>query len=281
MEESESLRELEEKCIMHPIFPALSKVLLQVQKLQEQENANAGNNTMNYTFDQLILDEDSSPSQIRIHDFLQRKDLMMMDISYLNVALQEQARLVCNLKKLLDNAERFRYFSLEQKKTLISSIYGPFYDFFHTYFPNDDRRSFSKRMNDTISTHTMNSFPEFQGIRVASPSLELLSQSDSDEQKIMTIVNFSAAGITKNRKRFSKFERFPRSAQKILRTWLYAHFDNPYPNKVEKRELCERCGITMHQLNQWFTNSRMRLWKPSVSKDGQRPPSPPDEEDDD
>jgi hypothetical protein len=56
-------------------------------------------------------------------------------------------------------------------------------------------------------------------------------------------------------------EKFPRDAQQILRDWFFAHFENPYPTKSEKHELCQKTQISMHQLNQWFTNSRLRLWK--------------------
>jgi hypothetical protein len=58
-------------------------------------------------------------------------------------------------------------------------------------------------------------------------------------------------------------EKFPREAQQVLRDWFYEHFDHPYPTKAEKQHLCASSKISMHQLNQWFTNARLRLWKRS------------------
>jgi hypothetical protein len=47
---------------------------------------------------------------------------------------------------------------------------------------------------------------------------------------------------------------------KILKRWLLSpeHYDFPYPNEEEKKRLAEITGISVKQLNTWFTNSRKR-----------------------
>eukprot|EP00475_Leptophrys_vorax_P016286 TRINITY_DN22753_c0_g1_i1.p1 TRINITY_DN22753_c0_g1~~TRINITY_DN22753_c0_g1_i1.p1 ORF type:complete len:310 (+),score=71.52 TRINITY_DN22753_c0_g1_i1:40-930(+) len=54
---------------------------------------------------------------------------------------------------------------------------------------------------------------------------------------------------------------FPRKAQLILMDWLQSHKTNPYPTKEQKARLCSAAGITLQQLNKWFTNARMRVLK--------------------
>ncbi len=47
---------------------------------------------------------------------------------------------------------------------------------------------------------------------------------------------------------------------KILKRWLLSpdHYDFPYPNDEEKQRLADLTGISIKQLNTWFTNSRKR-----------------------
>lgn len=69
----------------------------------------------------------------------------------------------------------------------------------------------------------------------------------------------------------------------ILRVWLFSNFQNPYPEPVEKADLARRTDLTATQINNWFINARVRVWKPTVElMTGERmrretpaPPSPP------
>eukprot|EP00917_Polyrhabdina_sp_WS-2016_P004479 GHVP01010237.1.p1 GENE.GHVP01010237.1~~GHVP01010237.1.p1 ORF type:complete len:458 (+),score=72.69 GHVP01010237.1:104-1477(+) len=54
---------------------------------------------------------------------------------------------------------------------------------------------------------------------------------------------------------------FPDSAKEVLRSWLFNHIAYPYPNKNDKDELCMRTGLTLKQINNWFTNTRKRHWR--------------------
>lgn len=52
--------------------------------------------------------------------------------------------------------------------------------------------------------------------------------------------------------------RFSKHAIKILRDWLDAHPDNPYPTEDEKIELEQRTELTLAQIANWLANARRR-----------------------
>jgi len=73
-------------------------------------------------------------------------------------------------------------------------------------------------------------------------------------------------GNVKVGKKSGRGLNLPRPAVKALKKWLYENFDNPYPTEVEKRKLADELGLDHVQVNTWFINARMRLWKPIVEK---------------
>jgi hypothetical protein len=52
--------------------------------------------------------------------------------------------------------------------------------------------------------------------------------------------------------------RFPRHAVKILRDWLEAHQQHPYPSEKQKAELQERTELKPVQIANWLANARRR-----------------------
>jgi hypothetical protein len=58
----------------------------------------------------------------------------------------------------------------------------------------------------------------------------------------------------------------PRKAVRRLKEFLYDHFDNPYPSESQKSRLARELGLDVNQVNTWFINARMRLWKPLIEK---------------
>lgn len=50
----------------------------------------------------------------------------------------------------------------------------------------------------------------------------------------------------------------------VLRIWLFDHFENPYPTDAEKTQLSQQLGISVNQINNWFINGRVRIWKEMV-----------------
>ena len=50
-------------------------------------------------------------------------------------------------------------------------------------------------------------------------------------------------------------------ARRVLKTWVDQHLDDPYPSVAEKSQLALQAGLTMKQINDWFTNFRKRHWE--------------------
>ncbi|KAH9601999.1 hypothetical protein KSS87_014008 [Heliosperma pusillum] len=59
---------------------------------------------------------------------------------------------------------------------------------------------------------------------------------------------------------------FPDKAVAVLRTWLFDHFLHPYPSDSDKQMLAQKTGLSRSQVSNWFTNARVRLWKPMVEE---------------
>ncbi|KAG8943464.1 hypothetical protein FRC04_002875 [Tulasnella sp. 424] len=57
--------------------------------------------------------------------------------------------------------------------------------------------------------------------------------------------------------------KLPKPVMDFLRKWLLEHADHPYPNEQEKKMLCEKTGLTMHQLSNWMINARRRILVPA------------------
>lgn len=57
----------------------------------------------------------------------------------------------------------------------------------------------------------------------------------------------------------------------ILKTWTFAHADNPYPTEEEKEHLQRMCSLTSVQLRNWLNNMRKRHCQPI--RDGREPRS--------
>jgi len=48
----------------------------------------------------------------------------------------------------------------------------------------------------------------------------------------------------------------------VLRAWLFEHFAHPYPSEEEKRQLGKLAKLKPTQVNYWFINARVRIWRP-------------------
>ena len=56
-----------------------------------------------------------------------------------------------------------------------------------------------------------------------------------------------------------KHASLPKEAVNIMLNWLREHQDKPYPNDDEKGMLIKQTGLSITQINYWFTNARRRL----------------------
>ncbi|EFJ50556.1 homeodomain protein, partial [Volvox carteri f. nagariensis] len=61
-------------------------------------------------------------------------------------------------------------------------------------------------------------------------------------------------------------ENLPRAAVQSLKLWVFNHIVHPYPSEDEKEVLCANTGLDLLQLNNWFINARVRIWKPLITE---------------
>jgi len=72
--------------------------------------------------------------------------------------------------------------------------------------------------------------------------------------------------IAKRSKQKNKRENFPADVIRLLKQWLDDHFDDPYPSAEVKMDLATRTNLTYEQVQHWFVNARMRIWRPEIKK---------------
>jgi len=64
---------------------------------------------------------------------------------------------------------------------------------------------------------------------------------------------------TKKQKHF-----LSQNSVQLLKEWFYEHLDHPYPSADQKESLSKSTGLTYLQVSNWFTNTRKRIWAPSM-----------------
>lgn len=57
-------------------------------------------------------------------------------------------------------------------------------------------------------------------------------------------------------------------AGNVMKRWFLANLSHPYPTNQQKEELAREAGLTFNQVNNWFVNVRMRVWRPLVKNFG-------------
>ncbi|KAK3579906.1 hypothetical protein CHS0354_031426 [Potamilus streckersoni] len=96
---------------------------------------------------------------------------------------------------------------------------------------------------------------DFQGmISPQFKSLHDLADCASDNGSMVSSSS-NHGGKTESKKHPS----LPKEAVAIMLDWLRQHKDNPYPNDDEKAMLIKQTGLTINQINYWFTNARRRI----------------------
>jgi len=61
--------------------------------------------------------------------------------------------------------------------------------------------------------------------------------------------------------------KISKKALTILKNWLTENFQDPYPSHTEKVRLAGETGITLKQVQNWFTNARGRIWRRTCNQE--------------
>lgn len=65
--------------------------------------------------------------------------------------------------------------------------------------------------------------------------------------------------------------KLPQRSVMILKQWLFENWYHPYPTEAQKRILGEQAGLSVLQVNNWYTNARRRLLAKQVNGGHSRP----------
>ncbi|GAB1598168.1 uncharacterized protein DDB_G0283357-like [Argonauta hians] len=87
--------------------------------------------------------------------------------------------------------------------------------------------------------------------------LEVLKEQPDSMSDTGSVVSSSSNHSAKSESK--KHPSLPKEAVAIMLEWLRNHKDNPYPNDDEKAMLIKQTGLTINQINYWFTNARRRI----------------------
>jgi hypothetical protein len=158
---------------------------------------------------------------------------------------------------LKDHAEEFLVLNRGNTQRVSSTIYVDIQNVLGKYKQVDVKMEFFRREMCRLYLLVGESRPIVQEEflqRMNKIRLKLVGVRDRYDSILHSIIfSYSTA---------SKDSSFPRKAQIMLLDWLQEHKNHPYPTKQQKQDLCKKAGITLHQLNQWFTNARIRILKP-------------------
>ncbi|KAL0481109.1 hypothetical protein AKO1_012898 [Acrasis kona] len=91
-----------------------------------------------------------------------------------------------------------------------------------------------------------------KGVSSSNIEAKQLSQVKKELQKTFQQDALEQAKRRKKRKGYTK------EVSDVLNGWYNSHIDSPYPSEEEKKIMCNQCGLTLLQLNNWFSNKRIR-----------------------
>lgn len=102
-------------------------------------------------------------------------------------------------------------------------------------------------------------------------SMEVLKEQPDSISDTGSVVSSSSNHSTKSESK--KHPSLPKEAVAVMLEWLRNHKDNPYPNDDEKAMLIKQTGLTINQINYWFTNARRRILPKWAQAQAQPQPS--------
>jgi hypothetical protein len=123
--------------------------------------------------------------------------------------------------------------------------------------------SSSSAYSDNFSS---SSFSSYNGNIFYSPPRKHSSTFSSPKVSPYSIPSSPECNIRQNSTRSSNAQNgkknrinFSKDITNILKDWLFANIDHPYPNNTDKINLSMATGLNVEQISNWFINGRRRL----------------------
>ena len=120
-----------------------------------------------------------------------------------------------------------------------------------------------------LGDHLMVGRPAVGAVIKADPASSSSQQAQAQALQALTTTETALGPLTIKGTLKGKRNRgmnLPRQSVRRLKEFLYDRFDNPYPSEAQKIKLSQDLGLETAQVNTWFINARMRLWKPVVEQ---------------
>ncbi|GAM17210.1 hypothetical protein SAMD00019534_003850 [Acytostelium subglobosum LB1] len=70
--------------------------------------------------------------------------------------------------------------------------------------------------------------------------------------------SFEPCTLNSMRCKSKKNNNLAKDSTKVLRDWFISNLENPYPTQAVKEQLSNLSGLSVHQVSNWFINSRRR-----------------------
>jgi len=143
---------------------------------------------------------------------------------------------------------------------------GPMYS--NDYMSQDSQDYIEQ--SDTSEAETELSMPPKRTLKRRATrrtqSLDLTQSLDDDEdsmdKKRPSKKRSLSPSVSPSKNRGARRRsHFLKATTDRLKQWLLDHIDHPYPSEEEKISLSSETGLTIKQINYWFTNSRRRFLK--------------------
>jgi hypothetical protein len=143
------------------------------------------------------------------------------------------------------------------------SYYNTYFN--NSYSPISSNFSNQSSPNGSIYSPQATNCQENEIIKASkSPSVQQNESIDKIlDNHIENLSEDRAMNISKMNKRnkeekYSRKHQLPDRAVEIMNEWFEEHLHNPYPHMVEKENLAKLGGISVKQVNAWFSNRRNR-----------------------
>ena len=104
-----------------------------------------------------------------------------------------------------------------------------------------------------------------QVINKCQPIIERYAATEGEGEELLSEIEelkkrFCGPALLRAHSRHRRFS-LTNDSKRLLKQWFNDHIEHPYPTQREKDALARSAGLSLKQINDWFTNYRKRHWE--------------------